>query len=84
MGEPGGPSCSGGLRPLVELCVEPAGLCVESITGNKARGGDGIQVELFQILKDDAVKVYLSKLWELNREDGQGSQSMRLQRVEYD
>ena len=24
---------------------------------NKARGGDGIQVELFQILKDDAVKV---------------------------
>ena len=24
---------------------------------NKARGGDGIPVELFQILKDDAVKV---------------------------
>ena len=24
---------------------------------NKASGGDGIQVELFQILKDDAVKV---------------------------
>ena len=28
-----------------------------SITMNKARGGDGISVELFQILKDGAVKV---------------------------
>ena len=28
-----------------------------SITKNKASGGDGILVELFQILKDDAVKV---------------------------
>ena len=28
-----------------------------SITTNKVRGGDGIPVELFQILKDDAVKV---------------------------
>ena len=28
-----------------------------SITLNKASGGDGIAVELFQILKDDAVKV---------------------------
>ena len=27
------------------------------ITTNKASGGDGIPVELFQILKDDAVKV---------------------------
>ena len=27
-----------------------------SITINKARGGDGIPAELFQILKDDAVK----------------------------
>ena len=30
---------------------------LESITMNKASGGDGIAVELFQILKDDAVKV---------------------------
>ena len=30
---------------------------IESITTNKASGGDGIPVELFQILKDDAVKV---------------------------
>ena len=28
-----------------------------NITMNKASGGDGIPVELFQILKDDAVKV---------------------------
>ena len=30
---------------------------LESITTNKASGGDGIPVDLFQILKDDAVKV---------------------------
>ena len=30
---------------------------LESITKNKASGGDGIPVELFQTLKDDAVKV---------------------------
>ena len=30
---------------------------LESITTNKARGSDGIPAELFQILKDDAVKV---------------------------
>ena len=30
---------------------------LESITTKKARGSDGIPVELFQILKDDAVKV---------------------------
>ena len=30
---------------------------LESITINKASGGDGIPVELLQILKDDAVKV---------------------------
>ena len=30
---------------------------LESITMKKASGGDGIPIELFQILKDDAVKV---------------------------
>ena len=30
---------------------------LESITTNKASGGDGIPVKQFQILKDDAVKV---------------------------
>ena len=37
-----------------------------SITTNKASGSDGIPVELFQILKDDAVKVLHSicqKIW---------------------
>ena len=36
---------------------------LESITMNKASGGDGIPFELFQILKDDAVKV-LHSLWQ--------------------
>ena len=30
---------------------------LESITTNKASGGNGIPADLFQILKDDAVKV---------------------------
>ena len=34
---------------------------LESITMNKASRGDGIPVELFHILKDDAVKVLHSK-----------------------
>ena len=40
-----------------------------SITTNKASGGDGIAAELFQILKDDAVKVphwicqHIRKTW---------------------
>ena len=47
--------------------VEPAILecevkwALESITMNKASGSDGIPVELFQILKDDAVEVLHSK-----------------------
>ena len=39
-----------------------------SITRNKASGGDGIPVELFQILKDDAVKVLHSicqQIWKI-------------------
>ena len=35
----------------------------ESITMNKASGGDGIPAELFQILKDDALKV-LHSIWQ--------------------
>ena len=40
--------------------------CLESITTNKASGGDGILAELFKILKDDAVKLLHStcqKIW---------------------
>ena len=36
-----------------------------SITTNKASGNDGIPVELFQILKDDAVKVLHSICWQI-------------------
>ena len=40
---------------------------LESITTNKASGGDGIPVELFQILEDDAVNVLHSicqQIWD--------------------
>ena len=43
---------------------------LESITTNKASGGDGIPVELFQALKDDAVKVLHSicqQIWKTQR-----------------
>ena len=43
---------------------------LESITTNKARGGDGIPVELFQILKNDAVKVLHSicqQIWKTHQ-----------------
>ena len=43
------------LEPDLLECEDKWAL--ESITTNKASGGDGIPVELFQILKDDAVKV---------------------------
>ena len=43
---------------------------LERITTNKASGGDGIPVELFQILKDDAVKVLHSvcqQIWKIQQ-----------------
>ena len=43
------------LEPDILECE--AKWALESITMNKASAGDGIPVELFQILKDDAVKV---------------------------
>ena len=43
------------LEPDILECEVKRAL--ESVTTNKASGGDGIPVELFQILKDDAVKV---------------------------
>ena len=43
------------LEPDILECEVKWGL--GSITTNKASGGDGIPVELFQVLKDDAVKV---------------------------
>ena len=43
------------LQPDILECEVKWGL--GSITTNKASGGDGIPVKLFQVLKDDAVKV---------------------------
>ena len=46
---------------------------LESITTNKASGGHGIPVELFQILKDDAVKVLHSicqQIWKTQQWTG--------------
>ena len=58
---------------------------LESITMNKASGGDGIPVELFQILKDDALKVlhsYASKFGKLSsgQRTGKGQFSFQFQR----
>ena len=51
------------LEPDIQECEVRWAL--ESITMNKASGGDRIPVELFQILKDDAVKVLHSicQIW---------------------
>ena len=61
---------------------------LESITTNKGRGGDGIPVELFQILKDDAVKVLHSicqQIWKFGKlssghRTGEGQFSFQSQR----
>ena len=58
---------------------------LESITMNKASGGDGIPVELFQILKDDAVKVLHSICQQFGKlssghRTGKGQFSFQLQR----
>ena len=56
-----------------------------SITTNKASGGDGIPVELFQTLKDDAVKVLHSicqQIWKISsgHRTGKGQFSFQSQR----
>ena len=58
---------------------------LESITTNKASGGDGIPVELCQILKDDAVKVLHSicqQIWKTQQwpQDWKGQFSFQSQR----
>ena len=58
---------------------------LESITTNKARGCDGIPVELFQMLKDDAVKVLHSirqQIWKTQQwpQDWKSQFSFQLQR----
>ena len=56
-----------------------------SITMNKANGGDGIPTELFQILKDDAVKVLHSicqQIWKTQQcsQDWKGQFALQSQR----
>ena len=58
---------------------------LESVTTNKASGGDAIPVELFQILKDDVVKVLHSvcqQIWKLSsgHRTGKGQFSFPSQR----
>ena len=58
---------------------------LESISTNKTGGGDGILVDLFQILKDDAMKVlhsYVSKFGKLSsgHRIGKGQFSFQSQR----
>ena len=60
-------------------------LALGSVTTNKASGGDGIPVELFQILKDDAVKMLHSKrqqIWKTQQwpQDWKRSVSFQSQR----
>ena len=56
-----------------------------SITSNKASGGDEISVELFQILKDDAVKVLNSicqQILKIQHRTGKGQVSFQSLRKE--
>ena len=71
------------LEPDILECEVKGAL--ESITMNKASAGDGIPVELFQILKDDAVKVLHSirqQIWKLSsgHRTGKGQFSFQSQR----
>ena len=71
------------LEPDILECEVKWGL--ESITMNKSSGGDGIPVELFQILEDDTVKVctqYASKFGKLSsgHRTGTGQFSFQSQR----
>ena len=71
------------LEPDIQECEVKWAL--ESITTNKASGGDGIPVELFQILKDDTVKLLHSicqQIWKTQQwpQDWKRSVSFQSQR----
>ena len=71
------------LEPDILECEVKQAL--ESITTNKASGGDGIPVELLQMLKDDAVKVLHSicqQIWKTQQwpQDGKAQFSFQFQR----
>ena len=68
------------LEPDILECEVKSAL--GSITRNKASGGDRIPIELFQILKDDAVKVLHSicqQIWKTQQwpQDGKGQFSFQ-------
>ena len=62
------------LEPDILKCEVKCSL--ESITMNKASGDNRIPAELFQILKDDAVKM-LHSIWQLIRETQQSPQAWK-------
>ena len=69
------------LEPAILECEVKWAL--ESITTNKASGGDRIPAELFQILKDDTVKVLHSicqQIWKTQQWSGNGQFSFQSQR----
>ena len=71
------------LEPDILECEVTCSL--ESITTNKASGADGNPVELFQILKDDAVKVLhpiYQQIWKTQHwpQDWKGQFSFQFQR----
>ena len=74
------PNCDGviiHLEPDILQCEVKWAL--GNITTNKASAGDGIPVELFHILKDDAVKVLYSKsqkIWETQQWPNDWKRSM--------
>ena len=53
------------LKPVILKCEVK--WVLGSITVNQASGGDGIRVEPFQVLKDDAVKVLHSKCQQIGK-----------------
>ena len=56
---------------------------LESITTNKVSGGDGIPVALFQILKDDAVKVLHSICQEICKNLQKSAVATGLEKVSF-
>ena len=63
------PDSHDGVITHLESCTQEweVNWALGSITTNKASGGDGIPVELFQILNDDAVKVLHSRCQQIGK-----------------
>ena len=73
------------MKPEPDILEYEVKWALGTIPANKACGGDGIPVELFQILKDDAVKVLHSicqQIWKVSsgHRTGKGQFSFQSQR----